>query len=227
MTPEEELAAMLEIPDYPGAWTERERTTYTAKRDALQMAVRVEQARAKTERDCRLSLSTLDSTIANRERWKAMLPVFRQALCDELLIPRGRTRPELNLLANLEASIRSIDKGLEQILGAPSGCFTLRSLRLGELLVAAGLESDMESDRVFGGLQWRGSTKEVERELADLRRQREVLAAQLAEVSLSADERASRQAERNARPTRKVRGDGTQYDKYPDGTIVEVEATSS
>ena len=107
----------------------------------------------------------------------------------------------------------------------------LTTLKLGALMVADGYEIvGADPARYYGGgLPWFGSLPEVQRRLEDLDRRREEAQAALDEALLDDDVRAKRDAEAaaniaalNAQPQRKMRGDGTMYDKYPDGRRVEV-----
>jgi hypothetical protein len=217
-----ELASMLDPLDLPGDWTQRQRNDYEGKRAALQAKIREAEARATARMQAAMTWASLEQEISAATTWRTFLTTTRQTLCDELLAIRGRTREDRDLQDNLKLSIISIDKGLQSLDGA--ACFTLRSIRLGELLIAGGyLPTDQAQHRQFGGLPWRGSLPQVERELVLLTKQRDAASARLAELSVSAEEQAQRRAEQNARPTRKTRADGSQYDKFPDGTIVEIE----
>lgn len=78
-------------------------------------------------------------------------------------------------------------------------------------------------------MPWFGSLPEVERRIQQLTTQRAEAQARLDEALLDDAERErlaaedkARRAALNAAPQRKVRGDGSQFDRYPDGRMVEV-----
>lgn len=120
---------------------------------------------------------------------------------------------------NITLSIRTIDFGL---VIKDTG-YDLTTLRLGQLMIAAGYEIvGADPDRNYSGeLPWHGSIKEVEHRIKDRERRRQQAQAALDEALMDDDVRAKRDAESdirrealNALPTRKVRGDGTTYDRY-------------
>jgi len=99
------------------------------------------------------------------------------------------------------------------------------------LMREAGFEAEGADPSVnYGGvLPWRGALPEVERRIAEGERRRASAQSALDDALLSDPERAEREAESKARrdaanalPQRKVRSDGSQYDRYPDGRRVEV-----
>ncbi len=109
--------------------------------------------------------------------------------------------------------------------------YDLVTLRLGQLMREAGYEpAGADADRSFSGVMpWFGSLPEVERRIANLQKQRDDAQARLDEALLDDEMRIEREAEATARreavnalPTRKVRGDGSMYDRFPDGRVVEV-----
>ncbi len=162
--------------------------------------------------------------------WLDHLTAWRKRLCDEVLAmpPRALTGHELGLRQNLTLSIRVVDFGLGVIEGTGYG---LTTLRLGQLMREEGYEVvGADPLRNYGGeLPWFGSMKEVEKHIKDMTKRRADAQAALDEALLDDDERAKRDAEAdirrdalNALPTRKVRGDGSYYDVYPDGRRVEV-----
>jgi hypothetical protein len=212
---------MLSDEELDKAIADRER----ARAEAIEAANReaANRARAAARDHALLALASLDREIAEATRWRdEFLPTARKTLCDELLLPRGRTRAEQDMQANLRLSIHSIDFGLKSLYHGSA--FTLRSTRLGELMIAAGyVPTDGPNNQQFGGLPWRGSLPEVEQYLKDLTSRRAVAQQQLVLASRSPEETAAAAA----RPVRKTRGDGTQYDKYPDGVCVEIPVEQS
>ncbi|MEP7310157.1 MAG: hypothetical protein ABJA98_32020 [Acidobacteriota bacterium] len=219
---ETELASMLDPLDIPGDWTERQRLAYEERRTALRSQI-VERRASATERaNANATLVSLDHELAETIRWRDFLIPTRKTLCDELLMPRTRSRADQEVQQILRYAIHTIDFGPKQLLGA--SVYTLRSTPLGELMIAAGYTpTDNPNHAVYSGLPWRGSLPEVEKTLLDLTSRRTVAQTQLVLASRSPEEVATAREERAKRPDRKTRGDGTQFDKYPDGTIVEVE----
>jgi hypothetical protein len=127
---------------------------------------------------------------------------------------------------NLELSIRVIDRGLAVVGGTG---YTLETLRLGQLMRDAGYVQ-VDTGGSTDALPWFGCTTEVEHRLKKLMAERDQAQAVLDEAMLDDAEREQlaaadkiRRDALNARPTRKVRGDGSSYDKWPDGRCVEVE----
>ncbi|MEO8680158.1 MAG: hypothetical protein ABI665_13990 [Vicinamibacterales bacterium] len=221
MSIQNELAAMLAPLDLPGDWTPRQVADYETRRQLL-------TNRARIIRDATSELAKLQSQIAALTDWNTKLEEWRQTLCDELLAlpPRLYADKDVGTLQNLKLSITMIDRGL------PSGTgYALETLRLGALMRASGyvqVGADVATNAV-GALPWAGSLKEMEHFLKDLTTRQAVAQVQLDEALLDdasrehlTTERASLMAARNAAPTRKTRGDGSQYDKYPDGRCVEV-----
>ena len=221
-----ELAALLDPLDVPGEWTPRRRAAYEAKRTALQSRVTELQHQAEQYSRAERELADFEQQLAEAVRWRDFQrETWRPQLCGELLdrSTYPRTRAELDYQQNLKLSISSIDRGLQALAGA--SCYTLRSLRLADLMIEAGYTpTDNERHRIFGGLPWRGSLKEIEHEIVRLTKQRDAAVVALADASLSNEDRAARAAERNARPTRKTRGDGSVYERYADGRIVEISS---
>ena len=132
----------------------------------------------------------------------------------------------------------TIDRGLQMLPGAIA--YSLSGTRLAELMVESGFNPDPsnQSLRVVSGLPWQGSMPEIEGVIEAWTKRRDAARADivqaqanLEEALLPDDERARRVVARNALPTRKTRGDGSQDQRYPDGRIVEVappqEATAN
>jgi hypothetical protein len=164
------------------------------------------------------------------QEWLDRLTAWRQTLRDELLTlpPRIRSDKDLGRQQNLTLSIRTIEFGIGA--GKDSG-YDLTNLRLGHLMREAGYEPvGADPDRNFSGVMpWFGSLPEVQRRIAALQKQRDDAQARLDEALLDDDARERLAAEGKARrdalnaaPQRKVRGDGSEYDRYPDGRVVEV-----
>jgi hypothetical protein len=216
---EDELAARKNPLDL----TLREADAYLAQTEMI-------SARIYTLRSAPLTLAEVDHKIASDTEWSDFLTTARKTLCDELLaLPaRIRTDRDLGKQQNLKLSIITIDRGR---VSADDGR-ELETLRLGQLMRVAGfLEGPKIENQICGRLPWFGSLPEVERRLKGLQQQRTEAQARLTEALLDDAERAQFAAEEkvrrdalNAAPQRKTRGDGSQYDRYPDGRVVEVSA---
>ncbi len=155
--------------------------------------------------------------ITTEEEYRDFLIGARETLCGELFALPAPIRNDRDLCAqrSLSLSLAVIDRGLGAIID--TGC-VLDTLRLGQLMSAAGI------------VAWRGTVSETEERIERLKRQRAGAEALLANALLDdaarerlAAEDAARVDAINAMPTRKTRGDGSQYDRYPDGRVVEVE----
>ena len=150
----------------------------------------------------------------------------------------GRTRPDPFATVwstEIEPLLQRDQKGVLEAKFGPdvvngSG-WDLTTLRLGALMRESGYEpTGADPDRHFSGVMpWFGSLPQVERRIADLKKQRAEAEARLDNALLDDAERERRAAENkahiaaeNARPVRKVRGDGSQYERHADGRIVEV-----
>jgi hypothetical protein len=179
--------------------------------------------RIRTVRSATVALAEVEEEIATDTNWFERLTAWRKTLCDELVaLPTpARTARDQGKLRNLELSIQTIDKGLPADTG-----WELETLRLGQLMRESGyVEGPRVANQVHGPLPWPGSLPAVERRLKALVQRRDDARARLDEALLDDAERERRAAEttnRNALPQRKTRGDGSQYDKYPDGSLVEV-----
>ena len=156
-------------------------------------------------------------TITTEEEYREFIVGARKTLCDELSAMPSPIRNDRDLCEqrSLRLSLAVMDRGPGVI--NDTGC-TLGALRLGELMSAAGIEA------------WRGTVSESEERIERLKRQRADAQALLDNALLDdaarerlAAEDASRFDAANAMPQRKTRGDGSQYDRYPDGRVVEVE----
>lgn len=164
------------------------------------------------------------------EHWHSTLTTARAQLVDERMEIKSPIRDAAmrGLERNLALSIAAVDRGRRVFVD--SG-WELENSKLGELLRAAGYEQlHADPDRNYGGaLPWYGSLTEVESRIANVAARRAAAKAQLDDVLISDEERAQQDANNEARvaalnalPTRKTRGDGSQYDRYPDGRRVEV-----
>lgn len=203
--------------DVPG--TPRERDAYVAATAALDG--HINSARAAVA-----ALAALAPIDPERE-WQNFLTASRKTLCDEFeAIPRPvRGDHDLGVSINVRLSILWIDRGPQASTG-----YVLETLRLGALMKEAGyVAAPAEEGQIFGKLPWYGSLREVEKRIARLERERAVIQSALDEALLSDEarerltaERAERARARNASPTRKVRGDGSMYDKFSDGKEVEI-----
>jgi hypothetical protein len=150
------------------------------------------------------------------EAWRGFLIAARKTLCDELMAMPARIRSshDLGVQQNLKLSIVAIDRG-PGVTGDTG--YLLDTLRLGQLMREAGYSS------------WFGSLPEVEDRIERLVQQRADAQARLDEALLDDEARATRDAETaarlaklNAGPVRKVRHDGSMFDRYPDGRVVEI-----
>jgi hypothetical protein len=221
---QQQRAKRIDPLDLPRTMTQREVNAYVEATEAL-------DRRIPAVRNASSTLAELGSSAADQQ-WVSFLTRARQTLCDEILAlpPRPRTDYARGMLQNLTLSITAIDRGSGVIRGTG---YALETLRLGALIKEAGYVAAPAIDgQIFGKLPWLGSMHETERRIASHEKRRADAQAQLDEALLDdvaretlTGDRAAYAAERNARPTRKTRGDGSQYDKYPDGRIVEIEIT--
>lgn len=197
---------------------------YQRQLDDLRQKREILSARIQTVRSATATMATLDQEIATHTNWFEQLTAWRKTLCDELLaLPSPiRTDRDQGKKRNLELSIQTIDSGLPADTG-----WELETLRLGHLMSEAGyVEGPRIANQVKGPLPWYGSLPTVEDRLKGLTKRRDDARARLDEALLDdteRDRRAAEQIKRNAMPVRKTRGDGSQYDKYPDGRVVELE----
>ena len=179
------------------------------------------------------ALAGLPPVTPEQEWLDNLMTKWRPVLCDELLSIKSPIRDAytLGVQTNLSLSIRVVDFGLGVLKDTG---YDLTTLRLGQLMREAGFEpAGADPDRHYVGVMpWFGSLPEVERRIMNLQKERDEAQARLDEALLDDTERERRAAEakaqretRNAAPQRKVRGDGSQYDRYPDGRVVEVMST--
>lgn len=176
-----------------------------------------------------MTLSDMDDRLATLQNWLADLARWRAPLCDQLLAlpPRIRDAKTLGIKRALELSIWTIDKGTGVLVDTGWG---LTNLPLTPLMVADGYEpvgADL-SRNYSGEMPWLGGSREVERELKDLKKRRDKLAQQQADATLSDAERAEREKENEAyrRVTRAMRITGSEDGSYlvaraPDGRTLE------
>jgi hypothetical protein len=198
-------------------YTEFDTRRAQAQREADECAARMVVIKQRTSAIC-VATTTLANLppVAAEEEWRDFLIKARKTLCDELLaLPaRIRTDHDYGVQQNLKLSIIAVDRGPGV---ANDTGFSLDTLRLGHLMREAGYSA------------WFGSRPEVEERIERLIAQRNEAQAQLDDAMLDDDERAKRDAESaaraaklNAAPVRKTRGDGSQYDRWPDGRVVEI-----
>jgi hypothetical protein len=185
------------------------------------VSVRIQVARSATA-----AVASAEHELAAATEWFNHLTAWRQTLCDELLAlpPRIRSGHQLGVQQNLKLSILAIDRGQ---LATDSG-YQLENLKLGDLMRASGFaEAPKIENQIVGPLPWFGSLPETERRIKVAQAARADAEQRLHDALMTDDDRAGEAAEvarRNALPQRKTRGDGSQYDKYPDGREVEVPA---
>jgi hypothetical protein len=215
---EQDLAGMLSPLDIPRSWSFRELNEYETRRAVLTVRIR-------TIRSCTTTLAEVDPQLRTLTTWRDHLTTWRKTLLDRLeALPPARTGPELGAQQNLKRSILQIDRGLD----FRNGAFPV-NLPLDDLMRADGLESPRGTLVSTCGEAWRGSMPLVEQRLAQLQQQHNDAQQQLDDAMLSDADREQKAKDAKARadalnalPRRKTRGDGTQFDKYPDGRRVEV-----
>jgi len=195
----------------------------------------VRQRRLELDRrigNAKMAETTLASLppVSPDQAWLDHLEAWRKVLCAELLALPNRIRDAhtLGVQTNLTLSIRCIDFGPGVFKN--SG-YDLPNTRLGELMRAAGYEpEDADPDRNYSGVMpWFGTLPKVEERVKRHAARRAAAQSMLDDALMGDTERTKRDAESKARrdalnalPTRKVRGDGTMFDRYPDGRCVEV-----
>ena len=164
------------------------------------------------------------------QEWLDHLVAWRKTLGDELraLPSTIRDSHTLGLEKNLKLSIQVIAFGPDMTNG--SG-YDLTTLRLGALMREAGFEPvGADSDRHYSGIMpWFGSLSEVERRISEGKTQYAKAEAHLADALLDDAERErraiaekARMAAINAAPVRKTRHDGSIYERYADGRVIEI-----
>lgn len=219
---EAQRAAIPDDSQLPASTTRDELAVIQRQRADLDR--RIMRAREAMATIAALAASDVD------QQWLNQLNEWRPNLCERLLaLPRIIRDPKmLGVQRNLTLSIRCIDfgRGVFEDTG-----WELENSELGQLMREAGYApADADPQRHFGGtLPWRGSIKEIEQRLDKAERRRAAAQAQLDEALMDDADRAKRDAESQARrdalnaaPVRKRRGDGSQYDRYPDGRVVEI-----
>jgi hypothetical protein len=175
------------------------------------------------------ALASLPPAAPDQE-WLDHLNAWHRTLCEELraLPSTIRDAKTLGVQKNLILSIRAIEHGPDVANGTG---YDLTNLRLGALMREAGFEpTGADPDRNYSGVMpWFGSLSQVERRVTDWQKQRAEAEARLAEALLDDAERERRTAETKARidalnaaPVRKIRGDGSMYERHADGRIVEI-----
>jgi hypothetical protein len=232
MTPAERIASIEQaraaVPE-----AERPETLYRRSIAARQQD-ELWDAHISTLRTVPAQLTHLAAKVTAELEWSGLLNGWRGTLIAErnALPPltNHSTPRENGLYENLTLSLMLVDQGvIPEDIGRD-----LESLRLGELMRDAGVHSAPPiENQVYGKLAWFGSLREVNHRLAQLEAQRVDLQKRLDDALLTDEERAARDAERQAfidaeraQPRRKTRADQSQYDLYPDGRTVEVAATT-
>lgn len=212
-----ELASMLPPHDVPGNWSERERDAYEARRSLL-------RGRITTIQQATATIAKLTPKLTVEQNWLTDLQVWRRLLIDELdhadVHDAGRIR-------NLTLSLGVINRGVK---GIENDGFMLVSLRLGALMIESGYTTAKADDaQTYGELPFHRPLSDTEAMIADLTKQIADAQTSLALALEDDAARAKRAADAQLRylldsekPQRKTRGDGSQYDKYPDGRRVEV-----
>ena len=220
MTVEQLEAELNALPDPSDILRKRqELDAIETQREAISMRILAARTSA-------VALVAADATLAADQRWLDQLTTWRRTLRDELLaIPsRIRTDRDLGKQQNLRLSIITIDRGR---VSDDTGRM-LETLRIGELMREAGyVEGPKIENQVVGRLPFFGSILEVERRIKNAQAERDDAQTRLKNALMTDEERAAEAAEvarRNAAPVRKTRGDGSRYDRYPDGRVVEVSA---
>lgn len=180
--------------------------------------------RMKTIRSVTSALAHLEPELATEIKWRDHLVGWRQTLCDELLAFPSRIRDdrEWGRKQSVQLSIMAIDQGRF----SDEGGWSLETLRLGHLMREAGyVEGPKIENQTHGRLPWFGSVPEVERRIADLQTRLASAEAALDEALMDDAARTAKAAAtsaQNGAPQRKTRSDGSQYDRYPDGRVVEL-----
>jgi len=216
-----QLAALGDIGDVPN--TPHAHEQFAARQSAL----------ANRRQAIRMALAAqadLAPKIATLQTWHDDLTAIRQQIGVEFRhAPRPRTDRDYGRFLNLQMSISCIDRGPE--VARDSG-WSLETLRVGELLRERGYVAGTPiENQAMGLLPWLGALPNVERRLAELQKEYANTERRLAEALLDDDERERQAAERRkaaaAIPVRKTRGDGSQFDEYADGRVVEVEPVAT
>jgi hypothetical protein len=220
------LSEMLDPLDIPRSWTDRQLNDYESKRARLAGRISVIQQQAPL-------LASLDAEIAQQAEWRAQISKWRDVVVHELRqLGIVRTPEQQGLQQNLRYSLAVLDSG-NGFLDETG--YSLETLRLGALMRSDGFaEALPRNGERFGRLPWFGALRETELRINELTERRDTAKRRLDEALMSDAEREqkakddlARVAAENAKPQRKTRGDGSQYDKYPDGRIVEVQPTGS
>lgn len=202
--------------DLPNSTTHNEAAAYCAHTATL-------DGRILRARDAVATLLDLEPKLVPDMRWRADLTLWRDQFCKALLAmkPGDRSREAMELQNGLRLSITVIDRGCGTW---PNGAVMLGG-PLVDVITATGAYFQAERP----GVPWFGSMPEVEHRIADMQKRLATAQAQLDEALLDDDARAARDAESQARrdklnttPVRKTRGDGSQFDRWPDGRVVEI-----
>jgi hypothetical protein len=211
---ESELNGMLNPGDIPRSWSSNELNEYEARRSCLIQRISVLRTAAPL-------CESVDREISVLRAWRLHVASWGDLLQRELdaLPPAERDTPQtLGRRHNLTLSLKVVDLDLGTLRDSGYG---LNTLVLGSLMREAGYEPAPSG--------WLGSLARTDQRLSELETKRASLQASLDEALLTDEQRDARAREvaeqyeaSRQRPQRKRRGDGSQYDKYPDGRIVEV-----
>jgi hypothetical protein len=216
---EAELAALPAPLDTPGDWTPHQRQDHEERRRMLTACVHL-------ARNATSTLAEVAPVLADLTTWHDLLERWRALLCEELLTFKMYDRnPALRARKQaVELSLRQIDRGLD----FRGEAFSVR-LPLDDLMERDGAADPSGTLTTTVAAAWKGSLKTVEPRLRELQRRCDEAAALLAGALMDDDARAKHEAEAKKRldiaraaPQRKTRGDGSTYDRYPDGRVVEV-----
>jgi hypothetical protein len=183
------------------------------------------------------TVTSLEPRIAAEIVWRDHLIEWRRTLEHEQLAFPARIYDhddrELGRQRSVKLSIQAIDQG---IVSHDAG-WSLETLRLGQLMRDSGFKQappEPNTNQSAGPLPWLGALPDVERRITDLQaRQAQAQtrlddalmddAARAAKSAAEATQRAEAAAAAAVAPRRITRSDFSQYDRYPDGRVVEVE----
>jgi hypothetical protein len=223
MTPETRLAEMVaerqsrkDELDLPHTLTRREADLYIAETTTL-------DSRIIAARGAMATLLELEVKVAPDEKWFADLTEWRADFCQKLMAikPGDRSRETQELQQGLRLSITNIDKGC---ITWPNGAAALGA-QLAEAIKYAGWVAPKD----VPGPAWYGCLPEVKERIAKMQKRIDAAQIVLDDALLIASERAKKDADSaarrdklNATPMRKTRGNGSQYDKWPDGRTAEI-----
>lgn len=177
-------------------------------------------------RDVVTTLSEVSRELELLTTWRSHLVKWRERLQQELGgLGTDFTPTDVGRRQNLELSLATIDATVPRYTDRQ-----FETLRLGALMIQSGIApSDPIDGQAIGRLPWLGSLPDTERRLGEVEAIRVQVQGRLDTALLSDAEREriakedkQKRDASNAAPQRKTRGNGTRYDKYPDGRCVEV-----